>query len=251
MPALMHGVCAEQRGTMQSHLARVGSVAAIAGALLLMITTFLHPLGADPNDAEAAFAEYAADSLWVASHLGQFVAIAVLSVALVALATTIDGGRAAAWARIGVLGVSASVAVAAALQAVDGVALKFVVDRWAQASGEARALAFEAAFAVRQVEIGFVSLLSLIFGLTVSVFGVSLLLSPLFASWSGWLGLVSGGGTVAAGIAQAYTGFSSLAMSLSMPASVLLLAWAVVIGVRLWHLAPELRRIERAVTADR
>ena len=49
---------------MQSHLARLGSVAAIGGALLLMFTTFLHPIGADPNDAEAAFAEYAADSLW-------------------------------------------------------------------------------------------------------------------------------------------------------------------------------------------
>lgn len=229
---------------MQSHLARVGSVAAMAGALLLTITTLLHPMGADPNDAEEAFAEYAADSLWVASHLGQFAAIALLSVGLVALANTIAGGRAEAWARIGLLGVSASLAAAAALQAVDGVALKFVVDRWAQASGEARALAFEAAFAVRQVEVGFASLLSLIFGLTLSVFGVALLSSPRFASWSGWLGLVSGGGTVAAGIAQAYTGFSPLAMSLSMPASLLLLMWAVVIGLRLWHLAPELGRIE-------
>jgi hypothetical protein len=229
---------------MQAHLARVGAVAAIGGALLLMITTYLHPVGADPNDAQAAFAEYAADSLWVASHLGQFVAVAVLSVALVALATTIDGGRAAAWARVGVRGVSATVAAAAALQAVDGVALKLVVDRWAQASGEARVLAFEAAFAVRQVEIGLASLLSVIFGLTVSVFGIALLLSPRFAPWSGWLGLVSGGATVTAGVAQAYTGFSTVAMSMSMPASVLLLIWVVVVGVRLWRLAPELRRIE-------
>ena len=228
----------------------MGSVGAIAGAFLLMITTALHPLDADPNDAEAAFAEYAADSLWVASHLGQFVAIAVLSVGLVALAPTVGGGRASAWARIGVLGVSASVAVAAALQAVDGVALKLAVDRWALASGEARMLAFEAAFAVRQVEIGFASLLSLIFGLTVSVFGVALLLSPRFSSWSGWLGLVGGGGTVAAGIAQAYTGFSSLAMSLNMPATLLLLIWAVVTGVRLWHLAPELRRVEDAAGSE-
>ena len=77
-----------------------------------------------------------------------------------------------------------------------------------------------------------------------SVFGIALPLSPRFASWSGWLGLVSGGGIVAAGIAQAHTGFSSLAMSMSMPASLLLLIWVVVIGIRLWRLAPELRRIE-------
>ena len=216
--------------------------------MLLMFTTYLHPLGADPNEPEAAFAEYAADSLWVGSHLGQFVGTAVLAVALVALATTIEAGKAAAWARIGLVGVSASVAVAAALQAIDGVALKFAVDRWAQAGGEARTLAFEAAFAVRQIEIGFASLLSLTFGLTVALFGVSLLLSPHFASWTGWLGLVSGGSTAAAGIAQAYTGFSSLAMSLSMPASFLLLIWVIVIGVRLWQLAPELRRVERSAS---
>lgn len=137
---MMRETCAPSNGgIMPSHLARVGSVAAIAGALLLMISTYLHPLDADPNDAEAAFAEYAADSLWVASHLGQCVAIAMLSVALLALATAMDSGRAAAWVVFGVLGVSASVAAAAALQAVDGVALKLVVGRWAQTSGEARA----------------------------------------------------------------------------------------------------------------
>ena len=29
-------------------------------------------MSADPNDAPAAFAEYAADRIWVATHLGQF-----------------------------------------------------------------------------------------------------------------------------------------------------------------------------------
>jgi hypothetical protein len=47
--------------------------------------------------------------------------------------------------------------VAATLQAVDGVALKVTVDRWAAATGEARLLAYEAAHAVRQIEIGFAS----------------------------------------------------------------------------------------------
>src|SRR5262249_38474143 len=80
-----------------------------------------------------------------------------------------EAGVPAAWARIGVAGASASVATAAALQAVDGVALKRMVDRWMQASGPARLYAFEGAVAVRQVEIGMASLLSVVFGLTVSV----------------------------------------------------------------------------------
>ena len=83
------------------------------------------------------------------------------------------------------------------------------------------------------------SLLSMLFGLTVSAFGISMLLSRRFPTWLGWLGLLGGLGTLAAGIAQAYTGFSPLAMMLSMPAGVLLL-WAIVVGAFLWRLAPAL-----------
>ena len=45
---------------------------------------------------------------------------------------------------------------------------------------------------------------------------------------------------LAAGIAQAYTGFSPLAMMLSMPAGCVLLLWAIVVGALLWRLAPVL-----------
>ena len=62
----------------EEHLARVGAAAAVSGALTLFVSTLLHPLNADPNDAPAAFAEYAARASWVASHLGQFAGIALL-----------------------------------------------------------------------------------------------------------------------------------------------------------------------------
>src|SRR5262245_14520394 len=158
----------------QRHLARIGAAAAIAGAVTLLVATLLHPMTADPNDPAAAFAEYAADGRWVATHLGQFLGIAILGAALVALAGTMEAGMPAAWAGIGVAGAAASVATAAALQAVDGVALKRMVDRWMQASGPARLYAFEGAVAVRQIEIGMASLLSIVFGLTVSAFGVAM-----------------------------------------------------------------------------
>ena len=61
-----------------SYLVRIGAIAAILGALLLFVSTLLHPLGADPDDAVAAFTEYAADRLWVASHLGQFLGVALM-----------------------------------------------------------------------------------------------------------------------------------------------------------------------------
>jgi hypothetical protein len=131
------------------------------------------------------------------------------------------------------------VAAAAALPAVDGVALRTMVIRWMQSSDDARARAFESAFAVRQIEIGMASLLSVLFGLTVSVFGIAMLCSRRFPGWLGWLGLLGGLATVAAGVAQAYTGFSPLAMDLGMRASGALLIWALVAGGILWRLPPD------------
>jgi hypothetical protein len=62
--------------------------------------------------------------------------VALLGAALVALAAALDAerGASASWARLGAFGAAASVAVAAALQAVDGVAFKVMVDRWASAA---------------------------------------------------------------------------------------------------------------------
>jgi hypothetical protein len=202
------------------HLARLGAAAAFVGAALLVVSTALHPLGSDPADAPAAFAEYAADPLYVWSHLGQFAGFCGLATGLVAFAGTVEPGRAAAWARLG----------AAALQAVDGVALKAMVDRWAAAAGEARPLAFEAAYAVRQVEIGLAGLLSLLGGLTMIAFGLAVLPSARYPAWLGAIGLLDGFGMAAAGAAQASTGFSGLAMALSMLTSSVFLAWAALAG---------------------
>jgi hypothetical protein len=65
----------------------------------------------------------------VVAAVQAFAGFALLGAALVALAATFEPGRAAAWARIGLAGTVAGVAVAAALQAVDGIALKVTVDR--------------------------------------------------------------------------------------------------------------------------
>ncbi len=206
------------------------------GPLLLFFSTLMHPLGADPNDAVADFREYAADRLWVGSHLGQFLGMAIIVAALVTLSRTLEEGKAAAWSRIGFAGAVASLAAAAALQAVDGVALKFMVDRWAAATAEQQPAIFEAAFGVRQVEIGLASLMSLLFGITVAVYGVAIIVNPTYGRWVGYMALLGGLGTAAAGIAQAYTGFSESAMMISMPAGLLLLVWMIVIGVLMWRL---------------
>jgi len=226
--------------TTNQSLARLGSVSAFAGAIVLFASTLLHPMSRDPNDAPEAFAEYAADSFYVWTHLGQFAGFALLGAALVALAATFEPARASAWARIGLAATIVGIAIAAALQAVDGVALKVTVDRWAAATGDTRAVIYEAALAVRQIEIGLASLLSITTGLTLIAFGLAMLLGARYPRWLGAIGLLDGVGMVAAGAAQAATGFSALAMTLSMAASSVLLIWIILAGIFMWRLAPRL-----------
>src|SRR3954447_2978326 len=204
--------------TAQS-LARIGAAATFIGAVLLIVSTVLHPLDSDPADAPAAFAEHAADPHYVWTHLGQFAGFFGLGIGLVAFAGTFEPGRAAAWGRVGAAGAVASIAMAAALQAVDGVALKVTVDRWVAADGEVQPLVYEAAHALRWIEIGLASFLSVLSGLTLVAFGFATIISARYPAWLGAIGVVVGLGMSAAGVAQAEMGFSGAAMMLSMASS--------------------------------
>lgn len=118
-----------------------------------------------------------------------------------------------------------------ALQAVDGVALKVMVDAWAAATDDQKGTWFQAAFAVRQIEIGLAAISSCITGATVSVYGIALVIDGRRPKWWGAIGVLDGILLTAAGIAMAHTGFSGLAMALSMPGSLLLLIWVVILGL--------------------
>src|SRR5262249_53945021 len=128
-----------------------------------------------------------------------------------------------------------SLAVAVALQAVDGIALKRMVDAWALAPTAQKDVAFYAAFAVRQIEIGLASLFSLLVGLTATMYGVALLIDNRYPQWMAGLAIVGGAPTMVAGVMMAYTGFSGLAMAINMPANFLLLVWMCLLGVFLWR----------------
>jgi hypothetical protein len=221
---------------------RVGATCAIGGSVLLLIGTALHPLEADPSKAEAdpskavaAFSEYAADRLWVASHLTQLVGVMLIVAALLSLAQELEAGSRTGWSRLAAGGATASLAVATALQAIDGIALKAMVDTWAVSPAAHKEVAFHAAFAVRQVEVGLASTLSLVFGLTATVYGVVLLGHRAYPKWVAALAIGGGVSTTIAGVVMAHTGFSGLAMAINMPANTLLLGWMVTLGVCMWR----------------
>lgn len=197
----------------------------------------------------AAFTEYAADRPWVASHLMQLCGISLIVMALILLSRRMSTGRGASGASLGVAGAVASLAVAAALQAVDGIALKRMVDRWAAASVVTadKDILFAATFAVRQIEIGLASMFGLLMGMTATIYGVALISDRRFPRWLGGLAILGGLPLIVAGMLMAYTGFSALAMTINLSASALLLLWIVVVGVWMGRLASA-KRLDAAMS---
>jgi hypothetical protein len=104
---------------------------------------------ADPNIPLAAFTEYAADRNWIASHLMKLSGMALIVAALVLLSQRMEGGQARVVAVLGdEIGAVVGLAVAAALQATDGLALKAMVNAWSNAPESKKEMLFYAAFAV-------------------------------------------------------------------------------------------------------
>jgi hypothetical protein len=218
-----------------SPLRRVSAIAALVGVLLLFTGTFLHPSSADPNNAIAAFTEYAADRMWVFSHLMQLLGCLSIAASLVLFSQALMAGPAAAWARLGRAGAIASMAMFSALQAVDGVALKIMVDRWSAAAEPDKAMVFQIAYGVRQIEIGLASISSLLFGLTILIYGIAILIDRQFSNWLGVIAILGSTLNIAGGIVYAYNGFSNLGMWLTMPGGILFMGWLIALGIREWQ----------------
>lgn len=233
---------------LDRYFSRVGGVAAILGTVCLVVATFMHPMTADPASPPAAFAEYAADPNWIASHLGQLFGAALFTGGLIALSWRLCKGRAAAWAVLSGAGAVAALALSGALQAVDGIASKVMVDRWADAPPETRSALFEAAFAVRQIEIGLASITMLFFGATAMLYAGAFWLTEDAPDWLAWFAFASGAALLVSGVAHAYTGFSASAMMVSMPANLLLMIWGVAVGLFLLRSTDQGRDLEQRAT---
>ena len=211
--------------------AKLAALAAIIGPALLFAGSALHPMNADPHDTAAAFAEYAGDTYWLWSHAAQLIGVFLMGTAFVALIGSVRGTL----ATLGRIGISCTMAIAALLQAVDGVAVKAMADRLAVAVEPTKPAVFEAANAVRQMEIGLAATFALVAALTTFCLAIISLQSLNVPKWFIGLGIMSSIGLLLTAATQAQTGFSPLAMAVSMPASLLLLLWTVISGLWLWR----------------
>jgi hypothetical protein len=59
----------------QRPLLRIGSIAFLAGVVIAIVSTTIHPSSEDPANHLLVFAEYASDDSWIAVHIGQFAGV--------------------------------------------------------------------------------------------------------------------------------------------------------------------------------
>ena len=122
----------QSQSQSQRPLLRIGSIAFLAGVIIVIVSTTIHPSTEDPSNHPIVFAEYANDDSWIAVHIGQFAGgIMVFAggfVALFRLLVQSGSSIASILAWIGLAVAIITTSAIAVLQAVDGIILKMAVD---------------------------------------------------------------------------------------------------------------------------
>jgi hypothetical protein len=196
---------------LERPLLRIGSIAFIAGAIIVVVSTTLHPSREDPSNHPLVFAEYASDDSWIAIHIGQLAGGMMVSaggfVVLFRLLIQSESSTAIVLAWIGLALAIMTASTIAVLQAVDGIALKIAVDSWVAASPEEKAIAYSAAEGIRLIEYGTNSIFRILQGTLAIIFGISIIKSKILSRWIGGAGAIVGAITIVAGLEVAYVAF--------------------------------------------
>jgi hypothetical protein len=152
-------------------LLRVSAMFLLVGLVLSDVMQILHPGGG--STYEATFIYYAASSDWMAVHLGQYVAEAILLAGLLFLyfALNLTEGTPRWLGFFGATAIVVTLALYAVLQAVDGVALKQAVDAWATAPTDQQGTRLAGAEAIRWLEFGVNSYWNLMRGIALLLLG--------------------------------------------------------------------------------
>jgi uncharacterized protein DUF4386 len=221
----------------QTPLLRIGSIAFLAGMIIVIVSTAIHPSTEDPSNHPLAFAEYASDDLWIAVHIGQLAGVIMVFaggfVALYRLLVQSESSTASILAWIGLALAIMTASAFAVLQAVDGIAQKRAVDSWVAAPPEEKAIPFRVAEGIRFIEYGTNSIFRILQGTVAVIFGVAIVKSKILSKWIGGAGVVIGAITIYAGLEVAYLGFGGLTTIIGI-SMIIYFIWVGVLGGLMW-----------------
>jgi len=185
----------------------------LAGGLFLggflffsLVTRLWHPSGQEDNHP-IIFTKYAKSDAWIAVHFLQFIGVLVALAGFLVLYRVLEARREVPLlARCAFGTLVATVAIWAALQAVDGVTLKHAVDTWISSSGQEKSIRFANAETVRWTEWALQSYYRLLLGLTLVLFGVAIVRTGIVYRWLGPVAILAGLVYGAIGVAVGYSG---------------------------------------------
>jgi uncharacterized membrane protein len=231
---------------------RMGSVAFLAGLVIIIVSTLFHASSEDLMDNPVVFAVYAESDTWIAAHIGQFAGVMLVFaggfVALFRLLVKSESGVASALAWLGFAAAIITASAFTILQAVDGIAQKIAANTWyaipsPSAGEEEKAIAFRVAEGIRWTEIGINSINRIIQGAVAIIFGVAIAKSAFLSRWIGGFGIFAGAATIIAGVGVAYVGFAPLPI-VGDVSTITSFAWVVILGIFMWRKT----RVKKMVT---
>jgi uncharacterized membrane protein len=228
---------AQKPTQFQRPLLRIGSIAFLAGVIIAVVSTAIHPSTEDPANHPLVFAEYASDDSWIAVHIGQFAGVIMVFaggfVALHRLLMQSETSMASILAWIGLALAIMTTSAFAVLQAVDGIALKMAVDSWVAAPPEEKAITFRVAEGIRFIEYGTNSIFRILQGIVAVFFGVAIVKSKILSKWICGAGVVIGAVTIYVGLEVAYLGFSGLTTMIGI-SMIIYFVWVGILGGFMW-----------------
>jgi hypothetical protein len=230
---------AQKPTQFQRPLLRIGSIAFLAGMIIAVVSTVIHPSREDPANHPLVFAEYASDDSWIAVHIGQFAGVIMVFaggfVTLYRLLVQSESSMASVLAWIGLALAIMTASAIAVLQAVDGIALKMAVDSWVAAPPEEKATTFSVAEGIRFIEYGTNSIFRILQGIVAMIFGVAIVKSKILSKWIGGAGIIVGVITVYAGMEVAYLAFGYANIGgLRGISMIIYFIWVGVLGGLMW-----------------
>ncbi|HEU4447630.1 MAG TPA: hypothetical protein VFR94_23350 [Nitrososphaeraceae archaeon] len=228
---------AQNSPQFQRPLLRIGSIVFLAGMVIVIVSTAIHPSTEDPSNHPLVFAEYASDDSWIAVHIDQFTGVIMVFaggfVVLHRLLLQSESSMASILAWIGLALAIMTASAFAVLQAVDGIAQKRAVDSWVAAPPEEKAIPFGVAEGIRFIEYGTNSIFRILQGTVAVNFGVAIVESKILSKWIGGAGVVIGVVIIYAGLEVAYLGFDGLTTIIGI-SMIIYFIWVGILGGFMW-----------------
>jgi hypothetical protein len=216
---------------------RTTAALAIAGAILTLVFNALHPHPSDPTP-EAFLRLVAAHPYWVTLHLGLSLGVLLIVGGLAGLTDALRETAGAHLARFGFLTVLLGASLFLVNFAIDGIAMQGIARAWTEAAPAEQATALRVADALDRANFGLYTFETLLLpGLPFVLYGLAVVRSGSYPRLLGWVGVLGGSVSSAAGLLQAYTGRSPLASVLFVSGSMLVTLWMLMLGVAMWRLA--------------